>query len=136
MSNDNVEIVRRMWAAWTGEDMSTWLEFFHPQIEWHTRDDEPDAGVYRGRSGIEELMEFWSENFDDLGVDAEEFVADGEHVIVPGRVYGRGRSSGVAVELPYTFLYTVRDGRIMEVREFRSKAQALATLDHEESASK
>jgi ketosteroid isomerase-like protein len=136
VSGDNLATVRAMWAAWTGEDMSDWLEFFDPEIAWHTRDDEPDAGVYRGRAGVEELMEFWSDNFDDLGVDAEEFIAHGEHVIVPGRVRGTGKSSGAAVELPYTFLYTVRGGRIVEVREFTSKANAFGALRQEEHASK
>jgi uncharacterized protein len=131
-----VEIVRRMWTAWTGEDMSAWLEFFHPEVAWHTRDDEPDAGVYRGHSGIEGLMEFWSDNFDDLGVDAEEFIVAGEQVIVPGRVHGRGRASGAAVELPYTFVYTIRDGRIVEIREFTNKAKAFEALRQEERASK
>ena len=132
MSHQNVEIVRKMWTVWTSEEMSTWLDFLHPEIEWHTRGDEPDAGVYRGREEVEKLMEFWDDNFDGLQVHAEEFIAAGEHVVVPSRVSGRGRSSGVEAQLHYTFVYAVRDGKIVEVREFTGKEKALEAVGLDE----
>jgi ketosteroid isomerase-like protein len=130
MSRKNVEILRHIWATWTSEDMLTAsLDSFHPEVKWHTREDAPDAGVYHGHEGVEKLMGFWRDTFVELRLEAEEFIDGGDDdVIVPMRVYGRGKTSDVAVELHYTFVCKVRDGRIVEVREFTSKAEALEAV--------
>jgi ketosteroid isomerase-like protein len=56
-----VEILREALAAFDRGDWDTSLESFHPEVVWHTREDAPDAGVYRGLEGVEKLMEFWLE---------------------------------------------------------------------------
>ena len=117
-----------MWAAWHGDDMSAWFECFAADVVWHTREDEPDAGVYRGRAGVATLMEFWTDNFDELRVDAEEFIEAGDHVVVPSVLHGKGKASGAPVDLPYTFVCALRDGKIASVREYTSKSEALAAL--------
>jgi ketosteroid isomerase-like protein len=128
MSNRNVQIVERMWSAWHATVMSGWFEFFDDDVVWHTREDEPDAGVYRGHAGIEELMEFWADNFDELRVDAEEFIGAGSCVAVPSTVRGRGTASGAEVELAYTFVWRLSGGKIVEVREYSTKSEALEAL--------
>lgn len=53
-------------------------------------------------------------------------VADpGDHVIVVTRSRGRGRQSGVEIDMEFTFLFTVRDGKIAEWRIFVSEDKAL-----------
>jgi uncharacterized protein len=134
VSPPNVETMERMWAAWHGDDMSKWLEFFAVDAVWHTREDEPDAGSYRGHEGINRLMEFWTDNFDDLRVEPEEFVDAGDQVVVTSVLHGKGRASGATVELPYTFICALNDGKIVEIREYVSKDEAMKALDVGESA--
>jgi hypothetical protein len=59
MSQDNVEIVRRAYAAFHRHDFDTALEAVDPNIEWHQITQFPDRAVYRGRE--EMRQRFWSD---------------------------------------------------------------------------
>jgi ketosteroid isomerase-like protein len=68
-----------------------------------------------------EIEEVW----DDFRLEPLEFIDAGDKVVVSHIVRGRGKGSGVEVELPSTNVYTLRDGLMTEVRMYREHAQAL-----------
>ena len=76
------------------------------EIEWRTRPDLPDSATYRGHAEVKQLFAL---------------------VVVPLSWLGRGKLSGALVEERQgeTWIYTLRDGKIATVREYRHKAQAL-----------
>jgi ketosteroid isomerase-like protein len=128
MSQENVEIVRRMYEHFnrTGELN---LELYDPAIEWTTAEDEPDHQTYRGLQGVRQLLnnllELWESGFQ---IEPGEIVAAGDVVVVPTKVKVRGRGSGVELVAEETFLLTFREGRVIRVirvREFRTPEQAL-----------
>ena len=49
----------------------------------------------------------------------------GDHVIAMTVTRGRGKDSGVPVEMPFTFVFSVRAGKIAEWRLFVREDQAL-----------
>jgi hypothetical protein len=51
MSRENVEIVRRMWEAFLGDDSMSGLSFCDPEIEWDGT-NLPDGKVARGPVGV------------------------------------------------------------------------------------
>ena len=68
MSQENVEIVRRVSDAYNRRDVGAMLDELHPEIEWHPWLQIQlggEATVYRGhqgvRKGIHELEEAFSE---------------------------------------------------------------------------
>ena len=68
MSQENVEIVRRVSDAYNRRDVGAMLDELHPEIEWHPWLQIQFGGgatVYRGhqgvRKGIRELEEAFSE---------------------------------------------------------------------------
>jgi ketosteroid isomerase-like protein len=66
--------------------------------------------------------------FPDIRVEVEEYIDAGDHVIVPSMLCGQGAGSGVAVDAPYTFVFKLRDRKIVEVREYHTKAQGLEAV--------
>jgi uncharacterized delta-60 repeat protein len=57
MSQQNAEIVRASWDAWTRGDMDAIFEFYDPEIEWDmSHSYVPDMGVFHGRGGIREFF--------------------------------------------------------------------------------
>jgi ketosteroid isomerase-like protein len=141
ISDQNVEIVRRSFkrlsqsreeAERAGEAWYPWAawlrEFFHPEVEWRSLAEEPDTEVYRGYDGIRRLFDEWTDSFEDLRTEGEEFIEAGQYVVVPGRVRGLGRASGVEVELSDTFVFKLRKGKVIEVREYTGKAEALEAV--------
>jgi ketosteroid isomerase-like protein len=129
MSQENVEVVRRLNAAFNSGDVDRSLEFFDPAAVWHTRADEPDAGDYRGREGIRGMASMWVETFEDFRVELDEYVDAGdEHVVTPGALAGRGRGSGVEVREPYAWVIRLRGGVVVEVWEYSDRAEALEAV--------
>ena len=79
-------------------------------FEWVTT-DHPDGAVYRGPEGVMEFFRDWTESWDDLEVEWELEIIDDERVLATSHMRGRGRGSGVPVEMHFGQIWTYRDGR-------------------------
>jgi ketosteroid isomerase-like protein len=55
----------------------------------------------------------------------KEVLDAGDYVVVPVRLTGRGRTSGVSFEEDEVHVYKIRDGKITELREYRHRHEAL-----------
>ena len=65
--------------------------------------------------------------FDRVTVYPDEFIACGEHVVVPNRTHLRGRDR-VKVEAQSALVVTVRNGRILKWRLYQERAEALQAV--------
>ena len=123
MSQENVEIVRGIWEAFARFEFP--VEAFADDVEWHTASDLPDRETCRGVPAVQRMLaEGWA-----LVVEpacrAEELVDAGDSVVVRWRGWGKGRTSGIPVEWHEAHTYALRDGKVAQVREFRSWPEAL-----------
>jgi ketosteroid isomerase-like protein len=124
MSEENVEIVRRAVEAYEREGLDGSMRYYDPEIEWSSTDESIEP-IYRGHDGVRRFFGSFAAEFDDLRYDVEELIDAGEQVIVTLRVGGRGKASGAPVEMPRSFVCSLRDGRINRVRTYRERAEAL-----------
>src|ERR671925_26772 len=99
MSQENVEIVRRGFEAFQRGDTEAILDDVDPDVEVHEPTDLPDAQVFHGHPGLLATVEKAQAMFDDIRIEAEEFTDAGDRVVIWYRVVGRGRGSGVEVEM-------------------------------------
>jgi ketosteroid isomerase-like protein len=127
MSQENVEIVRTGYQLFNRTHELD-MDALHPSIEWHTRDDLPDSGTHQGYAGVAQLLSSWVEAFEDLRVDPEELIDADDFVVAVVRLRGRIRGSGQDVEMEETHVWRHLDGKASEVREYRSKAEALEAV--------
>jgi len=127
MSQENVEIVRASWEAWSRGDMDALFEFYDPAVEWDmTRSYVPDMGVFHGHDGVREFFGEWRAFFAEYYAEPEEFIGADESVIVRVRQGGRGRASTVSVEMPaYWQVYRLRGSRAVRVAIYRDESEAL-----------
>ena len=128
MSQENVRIVCDGYEAFNCGDTESVLANLHPDLEWWPAADEPITEPYRGYDGYSTLVrEIW-EYVPNLQAELQEVFAVGDQVVTCLRFWGRGRDSGAPVEIRETNVARFRDGKIIEVREYREKAQALAAV--------
>jgi ketosteroid isomerase-like protein len=133
MSEENVEAVRKaidaVNAFMRGElSREAFAELSDPQAEWHWHDQRiyPDLPQHlRGPEVIEfgeQLRGAWV----DLATEPLEFIeAPGDRVVTLIRQSGRGRESGVPIEVHFFQLWTIRDGKVRKIELFRHRADAL-----------
>ncbi len=128
MSQRNVEVVRAGFEAWSRGGVEPLLDLIDAEIEWTVRPDLPDAGVYRGHEELRQLFGRFEEVLGDQWVEPQEFIQAGEaSVVVPLHWGGRGKSSGIEVaeRQGETWVFTVENGKVTRVTEYRRKAEAL-----------
>jgi ketosteroid isomerase-like protein len=126
-SDDGVEVVRRLWEAWERGDMPAVFDFYDPAVEWDMSESRvPDMGVFRGHEGVRNFFREWTAPFDEYYAHADDFKRGSEGVLVRLRQGGRGKHSGVEVEMPPLWqLYRLRAGRAVRVEIYRDEERAL-----------
>ena len=129
MSQENVELVRSIDAAWERGDYSS-AEWAHPEIEC-VRADGPDPGSWTGVAGMKEAWREFLGAWQGYRIDVEEFLElDGERVLAFTRRRGRGQASGVEISqvADGATLWHVRDGRVTRQVNYWDRSRALADL--------
>jgi ketosteroid isomerase-like protein len=126
MSQENVEIVRRVYEAAARSDAEHIFALYGPDVELDaTRLGVGDLGVYHGHEGLRRLFAELHQVWGDIEYDYEELIGAGEQVISVVTRHVHGRASGVAVDQPFALLWTLREGKVARVVWFRSRAEAL-----------
>jgi ketosteroid isomerase-like protein len=126
MSEENVEIVRRVYQAAAGRDAATIFALYDPEVELDaTRMGVGDLGVYHGHEGLRNLFGEFHEVWGEINFDYEELIDTGKQVISVVTRHVHGQASGIALDQPFALLWTLREGKVARVVWFRSRAEAL-----------
>jgi ketosteroid isomerase-like protein len=128
MSQENVEIVLAAYEWGSQRRELNLNDVLEQDFEWHTRRDLPDAGVRKGGEGVARLREEWVEAFEDFHVDVDEVIDAGDHVVAVTRLCGCLRGSGHELDLEETQVWTMRDGKAVEVRAYLTRSEALKAV--------
>jgi ketosteroid isomerase-like protein len=127
VSSGNIEVVRGAYEAFNHEGREAMLAFLDPEIEW----DESDLparrpGIYHGHEGIVTLLNENATLWENICIAIDD-VAEGEddRVIAFIRAKGRGRNTGVDVELASAQVWTIKDGKAVHVRLYLDREEAM-----------
>jgi ketosteroid isomerase-like protein len=125
MSQENVEIVRGLWDAYSQGDIDRVLTLTDPYVVLVSLEEGPLYGPDAVRANYARWSEAWQGQPETA---VEEVIGVGDHVLVIACFQGRGRGSGVRVEQRLYEVYTLRNGRILRVDEFSDRAEALEAV--------
>jgi ketosteroid isomerase-like protein len=130
MSEENMELVKAIFAAWEARDPQAALARMDPQVEVDmTGVSFPGiAGVDRGHDGLQRTITTWLEAWGSLEFFPKSFIDAGDHVIVWLRMAGEGRGSGVPTEVSAASVYTIRNGLVVSWRAFDTLAAAASSV--------
>ena len=131
MSQENVEIVRRVFEAFRAGDTERVLEMVDPAIEWDLSRAAtwPERPVYRGYDDVLRFFAEWTGEWDDYEFDLEELLDAGERVVAVIRDGGRSKTAGIKLERRHSEVWTLRDGKVVRIDLFDTKAEALEALE-------
>jgi len=116
---ENVQIVKDGFAAFGRGDMQGLLALFAEDIEWVIPGEGwPLAGTYRRHAGVADFFQKISEMLEISLLEPREFVAQGDRVLVVGFHRGRVKATNRTFEGHWVFAFTVRNGKVTNVREY------------------
>ena len=131
MSQENVEIVRRVLEAANRHDGAAALALYDPGVVWdHTHGpiNELMGGpsVYHGHDGLRRWFGEFYEAWADVQAEILELIDAGEHVISIIDYRARGGVSGADVEISaMAGLWAIREGKVARAAWFRTREEAL-----------
>jgi ketosteroid isomerase-like protein len=124
MSEENVELVKRMLALFHAGDAEGALACFSPDVVTEMP-GRPDVTGGRGREALGKLIGGWVSAWEDWREQIDEVRDLGERVMVISTQRGRGKDTGIPVSYQYAALYEVRDGEISEMGLYSGADEAL-----------
>ena len=132
MSQENVEVVKRVIDAYNRRDLAGLEALNHPDVEldWSASRGFV-AGVYRG---FDEFQRFWTGYFDafeETTAEPRRFIDAGESVVVPNVAHMRGRG-GIEVSARSAIVFTFRSHRITRMCLYQETDEALKAVGRAE----
>jgi uncharacterized protein len=124
MSQENVEIVRRIYASWEPGSSPSESNLLHPEIEWVNPPYAVEPGTRRGIDAFTSITDELDDRFEDFRMEVERLIDVGDRVVVTATMRGRGTGSGVEVENRHGSIWTVRDGRAVRFQWFQEPEEA------------
>jgi ketosteroid isomerase-like protein len=130
MSQENVEVVRRVLRQFSDQDIDAMLADVDPEVAIdYSESNAPDASVYHGHAACRAFVQGRYEDFEERRFDAVELIdAPPNAVIVVGLMRGRGRASEAEVEARSVTVWTVRDGKVSNVKLYQTRTEALEAV--------
>ena len=126
MSQENVEIVRKSFAAIARGDVEGLLEFYDPDVRFlPLTGTRVESGGYYGHAGVRAYFAEVADVWDELRPYADNVETIGSDVVVFGGCAVRGRGSRVESDTPMAWVVTVRSGMITSHRGYRNSDEAL-----------
>jgi uncharacterized protein len=128
----NVELTQQIFKAFEEGNLQFLLSLLAEDVEWQvagSREHTPLAGKYHGAEQVAEIFRTVSEFLELKQFQPQEFVAQGDRVVVFGHAVGYMLPTDRAVEYDWVHLYTLRDGKITKFKEYLDTAAIATALD-------
>lgn len=125
-TEENVQIVKAFFAAMGGGNKQDLLALVAEDIEWIIPGQGwPLAGTHRGHAELADVLEKASNEVETTYPKPPDYVAQGDRVLVVGVATGKIKATNKAFKDYWVFDMTVRNGKVMKIREYID-TQALA----------
>jgi len=138
--SQNVELVRRLYALSPDlrdvdpNDPAIFdVAFVHGRLdeefELRLPGDYPEGqSIFRGREGFRRLLVMMRDVWAEWRVEPERFFDAGDKVVVFTRVVARGSASGVPIELPGAYVWSIKEARLTSARVYLDRSEALEAV--------
>jgi uncharacterized protein len=128
MSEENVEIVRRYYAAWNAGGLDAARVFWSDDFEWHDAPGMPDGGVYRGAEAAAAHFRDLNEVLGTMEVHLDRVLSAGDEVFVLLHVHLDAPRGELALDGPIFETVRIEEGMISRIRLFLDENAALEAV--------
>jgi ketosteroid isomerase-like protein len=127
MAEENIEILRRGYAALAEGGVEEMLELTDPEFELVTPSSlASEPGIFRGHDGVRAWFASFDGAMEGVRLEARTLEGFGDNVLVETVLHARGRATGIEAEQVAFLVWTVRDGLVVRGEAFAEREDALA----------
>ena len=116
----NIALVRSLYAAFAARDVPRLLAMLSPNVEWAEPANpfNPAAGTRRGHAGFLDWLRLGHEAEEVLVLEPRDFLANAQAVAVVGYARCRVRVTGREYGTEFVHLVTLENGKVKRFQEF------------------
>jgi uncharacterized protein len=120
-----IVILRGAYEAFNRGDMDAAVSGLDPQIEWTEPAEFPGGGAYHGREEAKGYLAKSRAGWAEGSSEPERFITAGDRIVVFVHARIRLEGSNQWREVRLADVYTVRGGKIVQMRAFADRGEAL-----------
>ena len=120
-----IAALRGAYAAFNRGDIDAAVEPLDDQIEWIEPTEFPGGGTYHGRDGAKRYLTQSRAGLAEGTSEPEKFIVAGNRIVVFVHAHVRPKGSSEWLDVWLADVYTVRDGKAIQMRAFTDRQQAL-----------
>lgn len=131
----NVELLRKAYGVWSktrGASHDHWMEICSERIAFGSLAQGPVGSTYmtsyQSRDELKSYFDGLLRDWEMMEYEVDNFVAQGDRVVMLGRCAWRYRKTGKVVWTPKADSWRFEDGKAVEFYEFYDTAQVLAAV--------
>jgi ketosteroid isomerase-like protein len=126
VSGEAADVVRGLMAAINGDDPEGPARVLHREVvQYGTRGGIDQDRVVRGREAVLEYWQEVAEAWESQTFELERLIEAGDVVVAFWHETARGRHSDLEVETDTASILKLRDGKIIELRGYLDRDEAL-----------
>ena len=126
----NTDTLRQGYEAFAQGDLDGATANFADDIRWENPEapQVPNHGVTEGRDGVKQLFASLAEYWESFTITPDEFIEDGDTVVVLSHSQSKAKDTGKEVRLPWVHIWRFSDGEVTEVQALTDTALAADAL--------
>jgi ketosteroid isomerase-like protein len=121
-----VETIRAAYRAFNGGDIEAVVNLLDEEVELRPAASSLEPHPLRGRQAVREYLT--PDLFALQTAEPEEFIEEGNRILVRARTRARGRESGVELDQTVFHLFTLEGDRAVRFEVHLDRDEALAAL--------
>ena len=135
MSQENVELARRLVEAFNKQDIEAFINCLDPSVEYHPVMTVAGGAAYHGQDGVQRYFaDFGVAWGDDCAPSPRSTASSAMTRSCSSRSTGRGQTSGAEVAMPGAQVSRWRDGLLVYAKAHVHREDALRDLGVSEDA--
>jgi uncharacterized protein len=120
-----IAALRDAYSAFNRGDIDAAVEGLDAQIEWTEPLEFPGGGTYHGRDGVKQYLTQSRAAWAELNSQPERFITVADRIVVFVHARVRPKASNEWHDVRLADVYTMRGGKIVEMRAFADRQDAL-----------
>jgi uncharacterized protein len=120
-----IATLRDAYSAFNRGNIDAAVKGLDAQIEWIEPAEFPGGGVYHGRDGVKQYLMQSRAAWAEVSSEPERFIIAGNRIVVFVHARVRAKGSNEWQDVRLADVYTVRGGKIVEMRAFADRHEAL-----------
>lgn len=130
---ENVKLLKKGYQLWNdskAESVDYWMNLIADDVKWRSlADGAPGMEFTKVCNCKNDVVQYFQElgsRWEMIHYTVDEFIAQGDRVVMVGSCGWRSRETGREVDTPKVDIIRIRDSKIIEFQELYDTAKALA----------